>query len=200
MIFLSGLVALAATQNPFGLGGMPGGLPANSSNVRFQTVAQGTDLTTNTPGLFVLNNPVAWNNYWRANHPGAGPFLEQGFFNNWRLVAIHAGVRPSAGYGLCVLRIDRRIDRAVVSALETVPPARRDRRGRDGDDGRGRRQPTFPTSPWLLLRVERGAFDLVLQTQQVEGYPAGQVGSGPGGKSITIDGTTIIFAPGYGPP
>lgn len=186
MIFLSGLVALAAAQNPLGLGGVPGGLPPNASNVRFQTIASGTDLTTNTPGLFVFNNPVAWTGYWRANHQGAGPFLEQGFFNNWRLVAIHAGSRPTEGYGLGVLRIDRRIDRAVVSAVETVPPRRSRARG-------------GATSPWILLRVERGAFDLVLQTRQVEGYPAAQ--TVPGGTTVQLgNGATATFGPGYCPP
>lgn len=186
MIFLSGLVALAAAQNPLGLGGVPGQLPASSSNVRFQTVAQGTVLKAGGPGLLVFNNPVAWDNYWRDAHGGPGPVLERGFFNDWRLVAIHAGNRPTDGYGLGVLRIDRRIDRATVSALEVVPPRRSRPRG-------------GATSPWIVLRVERGAFDLVLQTRQVEGYP--MVQTVPGGTTVNLgNGVTATFAPGYCPP
>ncbi len=186
------LAAVAVAQTPFGL-------PQSSSNVRYDMIARGNDLATNSPGLYVFNEPVGWSNYWRANHREAGPNLEPGFFSRWRLVAIHAGVRPGPGYDLRVQRIDRRIDRAVVSALEIVPPQRRN--GRGGDDGHSRRSnaPTFTTAPWILLRVERGAFDLVLQTRQIEGVPAYQTVRP--GSVVKVGGATIIFTPGgYCPP
>ena len=177
MIFPA-LVALAAAQTPFGMS-------PSSSNVRYDLVARGVDATTGASGLMVFNEPVSFANYWRANHRGAVPSLYPGFFNGWRLVAIHAGGRPGEGYGLGVTRIDRRIDRAVVSAIETVPPRRS--RSRGGS----------PTSPWVLLRVERGAFDLVLQTRQVEGVPAYQTVRP--GQVVQVGGATVIFGdPGYG--
>ena len=179
MLLLTGLVL---AQNPFGLGAVPGQLPANASNVRYATIARGTDGPTNVSGLFVFNEPTGWSNYWRANHAGAAPALEQGFWNDWRLVAIHAGGRPTEGYDLGVLRIDRRIDRATISTLETVPP-------------RGARLRSVATAPWVLLRVERGAFDFVLQTQRAVGYASG-VRTVAGGSTVQVGGATVTFGPG----
>ena len=177
MKLVTGVVALLAASCACAqLPGMPGTLPESSSNVRFQTVGSGDSLATNSPGLYVLDEPVSWSNYWRANHRGPMPNLEAGFFYNWRLVAIHAGTRPTAGYGLTVMRMDRRIDRATISAVETVPM-------------RGSRNAAVATSPWILLRVERGAFGFDLQTRQV----ASQYGTVPGGTVVKTGGVTIIM-------
>ncbi len=182
MILPLGLVALAAAQNPLGLGGVTGQLPANSSNVRFQTVAQGVDGLSNVSGLFVFNEATGWINYWRANHQGAAPSLEQGFFNNWRMVAIHVGGCPTDGYGLNVLRMDRRIDRATICALETIPP-------------RNARTRAVATAPWIVLRVERGAFDFNLQVQRMVGYASGAQ-TVAGGSTVQVGGATVTFGPG----
>lgn len=162
------------------------GLPDNASNVRFQTIASGSDAKTNAPGLFVLNEPVAWENYWNAHHGGRMPQLENGFFYRWRLVAIHTGNRPSSGYGIGVIRMQRKIDKALISAIETTPP-------------RNSRNAAVVTSPWILLRVETGAFDFDLQTQKVSGYPTGAQFV-QGGTTIKIPGGTATFAPDYGRP
>ena len=182
MKLVTGVVALLAASCAFGqLPGMPGTLPESASNVRFATVASGSELTTNSPGLYVLEEPIGWSNYWRAHHRGPVPNLEQGFFYHWRLVAIHAGVRPTAGYGLAVMRMDRRIDRATISAVETTPM-------------RGSRNAAVATSPWILLRVERGAFGFALETRQV----VSQYGAIPGGTVIKSGGATIIMTGGGG--
>jgi hypothetical protein len=160
------------------------GLPQNVSNVRFQTIASGSDARTNAPGLYVLNEPVGWENYWHAHHSGPMPQLENGFFYRWRLVAIHAGNRPSGGYGVGVTRIQRNIDKALISAIEYTPP-------------RQSRNSQGTTSPWVLLRVETGAFDFDLQTRTVVGYPAGTQYV-QGGTTMKVGGATITFVPGYG--
>ncbi|RYG27231.1 protease complex subunit PrcB family protein [bacterium] len=159
------------------------GLPESSSNVRFQTVSSGTNAKTNAPGLYVLNEPVGWENYWRAHHNGPMPQLENGFFYRWRLVAVHAGNRPSGGYGLGVTRIQRNIDKALISAIEFTPP-------------RNARNTMAITSPWILLRVETGAFDFNLQTQKVVGYPAGAQVVGGGSTTMKIGGATITIVGG----
>ena len=182
MKFVTGVLALLVAASGFGqLGGVPGRLPESASNVRFATMASGIDLATNSPGLYVFNEPVGWSNYWRAHHRSPVPNLEPGFFNNWRLVAIHAGVRPTSGYGLTVTRIDRHIDRATISVVETTPM-------------RGARNSQVATSPWTILRVERGAFGFDLRTQQV----AEQYGAVPNGTVIKIGDTTIIMTGGGG--
>lgn len=177
-------LGLVVAQNPFGLGTVPGQLPASASNVRYQTIAQGIDGAANVSGMFVFNEPTGWANYWRQNHRGPAPVLEQGFFNNWRLVAIHAGGRPTDGYNLNVLRIDRRIDRAVISALETVPP-------------QNVRMHAVTTAPWVVLRVERGAFDFTLQTQRMVGYGSGGR-TYASGTTVQVGGATVTFGPGGG--
>ena len=174
--FLGFAALLGAASAGAQLGGFPGALPASASNVRFQTVAQGDELARNAPGLFVFNEPIGWSNYWRALHRGPMPNLEQGFFNNWRLVAVHLGNRPSTGYGVTVARIDRRIDRATITVLESVPM-------------RGARNAAVVTSPWVLLRVENGAFGFDLQSRQV----VNQYGTIPGGTVVNTGGVTIIM-------
>ena len=185
-----GLLALLAAPCALAqFGVVPGG---GYSNVQFAPLAQGVDLTTNSPGIYTFNNAVAFEDYWRTNHRGAGPVLQANFFQSWRLVAIHAGNRPGVGYGLGVTGITRRIDRATISAIETVPPAPRDGRN-------GRRAPSVTTSPWVLLRVERGAFDFALQTRQVQGY--GGATNASGLTSVKVGGATVTFGPGgYGYP
>lgn len=178
---LVGLLALGCASAAHGQFGY--GLPANVSNVRFQTLASGDDATTGASGIFVFNEPVAWENYWRNNHRGPRPNLERGFFQNWRLVAIRLGQRPTTGYGVGVQKIVRRIDKATIFALEAVPP----RRSVNAQ---------VVTSPWVLLRVERGAFDFNLQIQRVVGYPGGQ--SAAGGSTVRIGGATVTFGPGGG--
>lgn len=182
---LVGLLALLTASSALAQFGVtPGG---GYSNVQFAPLAQGTDLTTNTPGVFVFNDPVSFENYWRTNHRGAGPALQGNFFQYWRLVAVHAGSRPGVGYSLGVTNITRRIDRATISAIETVPPPARDGRG-------GRRLQNVTTSPWILLRVERGAYDFALQTRQVQGYGATRGSSGL--SSVKVGGATVTFGPG----
>ena len=163
------------------LGGVPGRLPESSSNVRFQTVAQGADATNARAGLFVIDEPVGWANYWQGFHRERAPYLEPGFFNAWRLVAIHTGARAGDGYSVNVLRMDRNIDRALISAVETVPPP-----------GRLTRR-TAPSAPWVLLRVERGAFGFDLRLGRVVG---GATGAYAPGSSVRIGGATVTFAPG----
>lgn len=177
-----GLLAFVCAASSSAQIGM--GLPQNVSNVRFQTVASGSDARTNAPGLYVLNEPVAWENYWHTHHAGPLPQLENGFFYRWRLVAIHTGTRPSAGYGVGVMRIQRNIDKALITAIEYTPP-------------RQSRSAQTTTSPWILLRVETGAFDFDLQTQKVVGYPSGAQFV-PGGTTMKVGGATITFLPGYG--
>lgn len=172
---LVGLVALACTAPQIGL-------PANSSNVQYRTMASGTDLKTNSPGLFLFNEPNAWENYWSENHQGPRPFVTRDFFQKWRLLAIHAGNRPTSGYGIGVQKIVRRIDKATIFGIESIPP-------------RGSRNAQVITSPWVLLQVERGAFDFQLQTQRFEGYAGTQ--SLPPGSTVKVGGATVIFGPGY---
>ncbi|GEM_PF-4507677 len=178
---LVGLVALLAAPSAFGQ--LTYGLPANVSNVQYRTMATGTDLTTNTPGVFVFNEPVSWENYWRQNHRGPGPAMERNFFQKWRLVAIHAGDRPTGGYALGVQKIVRRIDKATIFGIEAIP-------------SRGSRPSRGTTSPWVLLQVERGAFDFELQTRQLPGYASGGT-SVAGGSTVQIGGATVTFGPGY---
>lgn len=160
---------------------VPGTFGPGTSNIRFQTMAQGTDGKQNISGMFLFNEPNGWENYWRANHRGPAPQLEQGFFNNWRILAIHTGNRPTTGYSIGILGMQRRIDKATVSVVEFVPP-------------RGSRNAQVVTSPWILLRVETGAFDFQLQSRQVAGYPAGAQYV-QGGTTVKIGGTTITILP-----
>jgi hypothetical protein len=158
---------------------LAGNLGSNVSNVRYATIASGTDVKTNSPGLYVLTEPSSWGSYWAQHHNGAPPRLEQGFFLKWRLVAIHSGNRSTGGYGLVVNKIVRRIDRATINATELTPPPRA-------------RNTQAITSPWVLMRVERGAFDFDLQTRQATGYPAT---SGRGVTQVQAGGATITFGP-----
>lgn len=160
---------------------VPGTFGPGTSNIRFQTMAQGTDGKQNLAGMFLFNEPTGWENYWLANHKGPPPQLERGFFNNWRILAIHTGNRPTSGYGIGVVGMNRRIDKATVYAVEFVPP-------------RNARTAQVVTSPWILLRVEAGAFDFELQKRVVAGYPSGaQVV--PGGQTMKIGGVTVTIVP-----
>ena len=162
-----------------------GSLGAGASNVRFATVARGLD-GPSAPGFFVLNNPVVWDNYWRTNHQGPAPTLEANFFGSWRLVAIHLGDRPSGGYAVNVASMIRSYDRltmATIRAIETVPP-------------RGVRTDAGATSPWVLLRVEQGAFGLTLQTLKSSGFATGVTTMSGGTTVIKSGGATVIIGGG----
>lgn len=169
------------------LGNMP--TPAGQttgSNVRYQTIASGNDATSKAQGLFLFNDATGWQNYWRAHHQGPMPNLEQGFFLKWRIVAVHAGTRPTGGYGLAVGKIQKGIDRALISMFEVTPPRR------------GPRTQAL-TAPWIVLKVERGAYDFALQMRQVEGYASSGGGNGNDGSTVQVGGATVTFGPGvYG--
>jgi hypothetical protein len=187
MKLFAGIVALSCVAaahgqlaNP-GQVTVPGTFAPGTSNIRFQTMSQGVDSKQNLNGMFLFNEPTGWENYWRANHRGPAPQLEQGFFYNWRILAIHVGNRPTSGYGLAVMGMNRRIDKATVNLVEYTPP-------------RGSRNAQVVTSPWIILRVETGAFDFQLQSRQIAGYPAGAQYV-QGGQTIKIGGTTITFLP-----
>ena len=183
MALLVGLLALACTAQIPIQGGFGASVPGHFTPVRFQTIRSGTDATTNRSGLFVFNEPNSWESYWRENHKGPIPTLERGFFTRWRILAIRSGNRPTGGYGLGVRQILRRVDKATVCAIESIPPNNsRPRRGE--------------TSPWAILQVELGAFDFELQTQRFAGY-AGAT-TLPAGSQVKIGGATVTFGPGYG--
>lgn len=179
MMPLVGLAALTCLV-PGQIGGPA--MPASVSNVRFNTLMSGNDAKTAASGVFTFNEPNAFGSYWRANQRARAPYLQPDFFQYWRLVAIHTGSRPSTGYGLGVQKIVRRIDRATIFALESTPP-------------RGSRNVQMVTSPWVLLKVERGAFDFALETRQFAGYAGAQ--SGQAGTTMQVGGATVTFGPGY---
>ena len=195
MKIVLGLLALSCVGLAHGQylpqGGVMGGLGrdsqgAGTSNVRFSTVALGADGGGNAPAFVVMDSLAAWTRYWNASHRGEkAPSLETGFFVNWRLLAIHLGTRPSGGYGVRVASITRIIEQptiATVAALETVPP-----RGAGVSQGQ--------TSPWVLVRVEQGAFGLKLRSQAADGFTQG-VTTVPGATVIKSGGATIIIGGG----
>lgn len=181
---LVGLLALLVASTAFG---QVYGFPGATSNVRYRTVATGADATHERAGMFVLDEPTSWGSYWRENHRGPAPSLERDFFLRWRLVAIHAGGRPTGGYGLGVQRIVRNIDRATIFGIEAIPP-------RNSRPARG------ATAPWILIQVERGAFGFDLQTRQLAGYAGGAtLGGGNGPTTVNMgNGVTVTFGPGGG--
>lgn len=171
LVFAS-LTCVAAAYGQFGM--VRGG---TISNVRFQTAASGDDAKTNAPGIYVMSSRVQLENYWSQHHAGRPPMND---FSQWRMVAIHLGNRPTGGYGIGVLKMERKIDTALISAVETVP-------------GRNSYVSQRVTSPWVLVRVEQGAFGFQLQTKRVQGF------AGTNGNVYNAgNGVKVIFGPGGG--
>jgi hypothetical protein len=154
------------------------GFPIQNNGVIWRNYASGITSRVAKQQLVVLETQGDLDRYW-LNVMGRKPETSPRDID-WskeKLVAIHAGARPSGGYTITVqnvIRVSPTVARIV--ATEWTPMQRQF-------------VTQAVTSPWTLIRVDRGPFELDLDLRQKQGPPPGTtiIGSPERGRRCHCD-------------
>jgi hypothetical protein len=108
-------------------------------------------------GLHTINTYPDWQRFW-TRLTGNAPETAPGGVDwmRYRLVVITLGQRPTTGFGVDVVNVERRGSYGVIRAVEEIPVA----------GSRVRQRPTFP---YIVLKVQREIVQFNVDMTQREG-------------------------------
>jgi hypothetical protein len=120
-----------------------GGTIDPKNTVSWSTLTSGAYSKIDESGTMTLTNPDEWQNYWTrltGTRPGMAP-------NNidWtkeKVVVLNLGARPTSGYALSVLAVEKNGYYGIIRAVEETPVA-------------GSWVSKRPTHPFVVIRVPR---------------------------------------------
>lgn len=138
-------------------GGGWSGDPRNE--IEFSDFSSGTFCAIRNRGLVTLDNDAQYQAYWGRLTGQDRQAAPRGV--NWwkeRVVVVHLGTRPSSGYQLRVVRVERNGNAGIVRAIEQRPVP-------------GSFVNQVETSPYVMLRVPRtiSSFSLDIQAKEAGG-------------------------------
>lgn len=125
--------------------------------VTWSSLRNGTQSYITDAGVVTLATEGDWQRYWsRLTHGEAGPAPRNVDWTKEKLVAIHLGQRPTNGYALEILSVERNGQYGIVRAVEEMPVA-------------GSWITRRPTSPFAVVRVPRDLGNVSLDLTYREG-------------------------------
>jgi hypothetical protein len=123
----------------------------------WQVYRSGGHARTDRPGLFTLDSPQDWQRFWSQLSGDSSGTAPAGVdWSKYSLVAICLGQRPTTGFGVDVVNVEKHGANGVIRAVEIVPvPGSRVRQRR--------------VSPYIILKVEKGVRQFSVDLAQREG-------------------------------